>query len=324
MAVLKIRKQDGTWAIVGDQSAIKYTEQKLTDEQKRIARENIGATSVLSEGTYLGTFNVDTKLDKITTTASYDRLYGVLANGNKWNPYVTASANPYHIVIRNSSGYFSMKDPVNNDHGATKKYVDTNFVAKDTNGNVSITGNLTAEGNTILSSLAITGDLTVQGQTFTQDSETLRIADNIIEINSNKQDNSTVLSGLAINKNKSNTYGLMYDPADDTVKFGIGTTSYGEFLFNNNEGQALAVRDDSSKITDGALMIFDKKTNSLVDSGFTIETLQDWMRNYIEAYMSTMVETTVNETGETLIINTDEQNIRIIDNDEGGSTLIIG
>ena len=47
MAILKIKQPNGSWAIVGDTSeTIKFTEQQLTDEQKQVARENIGAISV--------------------------------------------------------------------------------------------------------------------------------------------------------------------------------------------------------------------------------------------------------------------------------------
>ena len=44
MAILKIKQPNGSWAIVGDTSeTIKFTEQQLTEEQKKVARENVGA-----------------------------------------------------------------------------------------------------------------------------------------------------------------------------------------------------------------------------------------------------------------------------------------
>lgn len=54
MAILKIKKQDGSWAVVGEPSAVKFTEQELTEEQKAQARENIGASSVGKPGTEEG------------------------------------------------------------------------------------------------------------------------------------------------------------------------------------------------------------------------------------------------------------------------------
>jgi len=173
---------------------------------------------------------------------------------------------------------------------ANKKYVDDNFIAKSGDG-------------TIEGSLTVAGDLVVQGTTHTQDAETLRIVDNIIEINSEKADNATVLSGVAINKNSDSTYGVMYDPTDDTVKFGEGQTKDGEFSFKDGEGAPLAIREDSSNIADGAIMIFDKSKNKLVDSGYTIDGFKQWVKDYIELYMSTTI--VENEAGgETMEIST--------------------
>lgn len=181
-----------------------------------------------------------------------------------------------------------------------KSKLDT-MVDKDVNGNV-----------------IITGDLTVKGTTHTQDNETLRIADNIIELNSTKVDNSTTLSGIAINKDASSTYGVMYDPTDDTVKFGEGSTNEGVFTFGEGEGAPLAVRDDSSKLDDGAIMIFDKSKNRLVNSGYTIDSFKQWVRDYVETYMSTeIVISNNNAGGETLDINADNYT-------EENGTLTIG
>ena len=169
-----------------------------------------------------------------------------------------------------------------------------NFVEKTELDNYLLKTGGTIEGN-----LSITGDLTIQGNTYTQDNETLRIADNIIEINSNKTDNTTVLSGIAINKNSASTYGIMYDPTNDTVKFGEGATNAGVFSFNEGEGAPLAIRDDSENIDDGAIMIFDKSKNKLVNSGYTINTFKQWVRDYVESYMSTT--TTVDADGGEII-----------------------
>ena len=47
MAILKIKDEQGRWIIPQDPTSIKYTQsQTLTNEQKRVARENIGAAAV--------------------------------------------------------------------------------------------------------------------------------------------------------------------------------------------------------------------------------------------------------------------------------------
>jgi hypothetical protein len=69
----------------------------------------------------------------------------------------------------------------------------------------------------------------------------------------------------------------MYDPNDNTVKFGEGTTNNGEFEFSQGEGAPLAVRADSSEIkTPKALLEFDSETNKLVDSDYSINSLKEW------------------------------------------------
>jgi hypothetical protein len=51
MATLKMKDEQGRWIISEDPTAVKYTKtQNLTEEQKRIARENIGVTSTGGDG----------------------------------------------------------------------------------------------------------------------------------------------------------------------------------------------------------------------------------------------------------------------------------
>lgn len=125
-------------------------------------------------------------------------------------------------------------------------------------------------GGTISGDVSIQGDLTVSGTTTTEKEKQLLVEENVIATNANKVDLKTLLSGLAINKNASATYGIMYDPADDSVKLGLGTLdAEKKFTFNDSgtDGKAIATRADSSNLTDGDLVKWDGTTNSLVDSG---------------------------------------------------------
>jgi hypothetical protein len=263
----------------------------LTVDQQKVARENIGAATE---------DQVASKLDKLTTNQVVYARGTAAAPGDKGITYTTSPSGST-LVYRDGGGQFNMKDPTKADHGATKNYVDTNFIAKE------------ATSQTITGNLILTGDFTVKGTTKTQDNETIRIADNIIELNSEKQDNLTTLSGLAINKDETSTYGVMYDPTDDTVKFGEGSTTDGVFTFGEGEGAPIAVRDDSSKLADGAIMIFKKydengkEVNKLVNSGYTIDTLKQWVRDYVESYMSTTI--TVDTDGGEIIEMTVADNL---------------
>lgn len=125
-------------------------------------------------------------------------------------------------------------------------------------------------GGTISGNLSIQGNLNVAGTTVTQDTETLLVKDNIIVTNSDKADLLN-LSGLAINKNANQTYGIMYDPTTDSVKLGLGSIDEtGKFTFSEN-GNPVAVRADSSLLVDGHLIKWDATNNRFVDSGKSVD-----------------------------------------------------
>ena len=125
-------------------------------------------------------------------------------------------------------------------------------------------------GGTISGNLSVQGNLNVAGTTVTQDTETLLVKDNIVVTNSDKTDLLN-LSGLAINKNASQTYGIMYDPTTDSVKLGLGSIDEtGKFTFSEN-GNPVAVRADSSLLVDGHLIKWDATNNRFVDSGKSVD-----------------------------------------------------
>lgn len=223
------------------------------------------ASHAEGEGTYANSAHqhVQGKYNKVDTEEKYAHIVG---NGEDANNRSNA-----HTLDWSGNAWFAGDVYVGSTSGTNKDEGSKKLIAEDADGNVSITGNLT-----------------VKGTTYTQDNETLRIADNIIELNSTKVDNSTTLSGLAINKDETSTYGVMYDPTDDTVKFGEGSTTDGVFTFGEGEGAPIAVRDDSSKLDDGAIMIFDKSKNRLVNSGYTIDTFKQWIKDYIDEKIPTV------------------------------------
>ena len=147
--------------------------------------------------------------------------------------------------------------------GVSKDYVDEKLEEK-----------LDKVGGTVTGDLAISGDLTVSGTTTTETEKQLAVEENVIITNANKVDLKTLLSGLAINKNANATYGIMYDPTDDTVKFGEGTLDKNrKFTFNEGEGLPLAIRADSKDFTDAHLVKWDATKNQFVDAGVGVEDL---------------------------------------------------
>ena len=146
-------------------------------------------------------------------------------------------------------------------------------IPADANKNVNLEV-LEKTGGTISGNLSVQGNLNVAGTTVTQDTETLLVKDNIIVTNSDKADLLN-LSGLAINKNANQTYGIMYDPTTDSVKLGLGSIDEtGEFTFSEN-GNPVAVRADSSLLVDGHLIKWDAPNNRFVDSGKSVDDMED-------------------------------------------------
>lgn len=149
-------------------------------------------------------------------------------------------------------------------------------------------------GGVIAGNVAIQGDLTVSGTTTTEYEKQLLVEDNVIATNANKVDLKTLLSGLAINKNASATYGIMYDPVDDTVKFGEGTLDENnKFVFKEGEGRPLAIRADSATFTDAHLVKWDAASMSFVDAGETVDGIKKYVNDKIAESITTVLNTPV-------------------------------
>ena len=131
-------------------------------------------------------------------------------------------------------------------------------------------------GGTFSGNVAIQGNLTVSGTTTTESEKQLAVKENVIITNADKVNLQTLLSGLAINKNSTATYGIMYDPADDTVKFGEGTLGANrKFVFKAGEGHPLAIRADSSQFTDAVLVKWNATTKAFEPASGTWQNLLD-------------------------------------------------
>lgn len=147
-------------------------------------------------------------------------------------------------------------------------------------------------GGVISGEVIITGDLTVNGTQHITDTENLNVENAMIYSNSNGATLATN-GGIGIKTNSTDVYGIVYDPDADSVKLGLGKSdSNGIFTFNTDEGEPIAVRDDSSKLTNNHLIKWDSINNKLSDSGKAIDDLST----------ATNLE---NGTGDVLIQTTD-------------------
>lgn len=200
---------------------------------------------------------LNTKVDKITNTSANPRIYGVTEEGEQTVYFATQTPNANTIPLRDASGRFQVTDGIAPKQVVNKSQLDSK---------------LDSTGGTITGDLAVQGNLTVAGTTKSEKNKSLVVEDNVIVTNANKVDLQVLLSGLAINKSEATTYGIMYDPADDTVKFGQGTLDKdNRFTFNEGEGSPLAIRDNASTFTNAHLVKWDSTSNKFVDAGIAAE-----------------------------------------------------
>lgn len=116
--------------------------------------------------------------------------------------------------------------------------------------------------------LSISGDLLVGGDTYAKQIESLKVGDAVIIANADGVLLSE-LSGYVIRVNGDSAYAIVYDPADDCVKIGLGVYD-GEsklFTFGEGEAQALATR---GVISDGHISVWNDAKKTFEDSGFGV------------------------------------------------------
>ena len=86
----------------------------MTDEKGTIVKVN---------GEAVSEFDADTKLDKVTSTANKQRLYGINPDGTQTVKNIGGSG--YDIPVRDVSGHISVPvTPKSDGHAASKQYVD--------------------------------------------------------------------------------------------------------------------------------------------------------------------------------------------------------
>ena len=175
--------------------------------------------------------------------------------------------------------YYRIK--LNNDQIIYSQHVNitqtTGDSVNDTMSQKAITDELNKKfdkiGGIISGDVTVQGDLYVTGDNHTVDTETLRVKDATIVINS---DGVPLVekAGLVISTDSKTSYGIVYDPVKEAVVLGKGYfDADGKFLFNPGEGEPVATRADSSLIADGHIIKWDAIKRKLVDSGISIDDI---------------------------------------------------
>lgn len=233
---------------------------------------------------------IDDRIDQIDLLINnhadeYQRIYQAFASheSNRENPHkVTreqleaASTQEVEELSATVSQNVASIDSINSN------IIDINNTLK---GKLDNTGNATLTGSLIIAKqnnsdprdgdLTVQGDLIVNGTTITQNHETINVENNFIVINSDGQDISSALAGIAIKTDSENAYGIAYNPSDDSVSLGQGTiSSDGNFLFSENESNPILTRAKSSDLSDQNFLIWDANSKKAIDSGLNPASIE--------------------------------------------------
>ena len=129
-------------------------------------------------------------------------------------------------------------------------------------------------GGTVTGNMVVGGNFTVQGRTTTVDSETLRVADKLIEVGKGNTAPLTSPAGLITPKyDGTNNGGIVYDHTGTAYVGDISLDSNGNVDVNNSDLQPIATRN--ATITNGNLVKWDSENLKLVDAGKNVENLVD-------------------------------------------------
>lgn len=170
-------------------------------------------------------------------------------------------------------------------------------------------------GGTIGGNVIITGDLTVNGTQHINNTENLNVENAMIYSNA-KGATLATNGGIGIKKNATDVYAIVYDPVSDSVKLGLGKSdANGAFTFNANEGQPVAIRDDSSKFNANHFVKWNEEQKKLVDSGYLADDFVDVATQQTIAGIKTFTdEVHFGTTHFNKDLNVDNAAVKIFDN----------
>ena len=258
-ATISMYHQNGTTQ-AGITASKSYVEMATVDTSTEKA--STAKVALSSEVVTIETQDTTGKGTKILVSPddiSFNDRPKVKDNGNKIDVAIKTDLDNYIPTQSENGTHYSQ---VNNENGQFSVHISKNGDTADLHNLI-----INKDGVFITSKVKVQGDAEVSGSVTVKETETLKVKDNIVITNADGVD-LVDMSGLGIRKNSNDTYGIVYDPASDSVKLGLGKLdTTGKFTFNEGEGQPVAVRDDSSLLVDGHLIKWDATNNKFVDCG---------------------------------------------------------
>ena len=182
--------------------------------------------------------------------------------------------NPSGTGIIQAKGTLQMLDGELITNSAGNNVAFGNNISVDQIASRSSDTNLVLSGNgtgnvTLNDSVVITGDLTVSGTTTTVNSETINLADNILNLNSDFTSGSpTQDAGLSVSRGGSTAKTFLWDETNDKWTVGSETMVAGTFegnLTGNVTGTVSSLSNhDTDDVTEGSSNLY--FTTARVDS----------------------------------------------------------
>lgn len=198
-----------------------------------------------------GTITVSTDLDqnlqfKTTGSGALQLVCGAsgtisvggtlqIASGNNITDSAGVKVQFGDAIEMNSNKIIGVGAPTNASDAATKGYVDTQVSAISTssisqgNSNVTVTDSgtgtvtVSVDGSTALtvnaSGVTVAGNLTVSGTTTTVDSNNVRIADNILTLNSDVEGSPTQNAGVEVERGDDANVQIRWNEGSDVWQF---------------------------------------------------------------------------------------------------------
>lgn len=261
-------------------SQVENNQTELNVERNYIAMKHAGTSgsaevSLSSNDAVIQSTDLNGNVTNVTVTPTSAQLNGkdiVTTKGAEFEqrPTVKDNGTAIDVVLKSDLDNYVPSQSENGTHYSQVNNQDGQFsVHISKNGETADLHNLIVnkDGVFITGKVKLQGDADISGIVTVKETETLKVKDNIVITNADGVD-LVDMSGLGIRKNSSDTYGIVYDPASDSVKLGLGKLdNSGKFTFNEGEGQPVAVRDDSSLLVDGHLVKWDATNHKFVDCG---------------------------------------------------------
>lgn len=261
-------------------SQVENNQTELNVERNYIAMKHAGTSgsaevSLSSNDAVIQSTDLNGNVTNVTVTPTSAQLNGkdiVTTKGAEFEqrPTVKDNGTAVDVVLKSDLENYVPSQSENGTHYSQVNNQDGQFsVHISKNGETADLHNLiiNKDGVFITGKVKLQGDADISGIVTVKETETLKVKDNIVVTNADGVD-LVDMSGLGIRKNSSDTYGIVYDPASDSVKLGLGKLdNSGKFTFNEGEGQPVAVRDDSSLFVDGHLVKWNATSHKFVDCG---------------------------------------------------------